>query len=218
MHPYEENQNDYFSRRFKKYGFSHKTLSWESPFTQNARFVELLKVCTMGQKLKDITLLDFGCGLGHLYKFIKDNGLLDSWGIDYEGADINQTLIAEASKNFPRAKFTLKDESIYQRQFDYTVCSGIYNLKFSEEFDISLRYREELSRLYSGVRCGLAVNFQTLNALPLIPERLREGEKQKFYFHDPARLLNDLRTITANVSISGNYLPGDYDVTFFLLK
>jgi len=218
MHPYEARQNEYFSGRFKKYGFSHKSLTWESPYTQNSRFVELLKVCTMGQKLKDFTLLDFGCGLGHLYKFIKDNGLLLSWGIDYEGADINRDFICEAAKNYPAAKFSIKDDGTYLRQFDYTVCSGLYNLKFSEEFDISVHYTSELSRLFSSVGCGLAVNFQTCNALPLIPPRHRDGEKKKFYFHDPEKLLHDLKTITGNISISGNYLPGDYDITFYLLK
>jgi len=218
MHRYEENQNEYFGGRFKKYGFSHKSLSWESPFTQNARFVELLKVCTMGPKIKDITLLDFGCGLGHLYKLIESNGLLGSWKIDYEGVDINPDFIAEASRKFPAAKFTLKDDGLYNRKFDYIVCSGLYNLKFSEDFDISAHYKAELAKLFDAAQCGLAVNFQTQNALPLIPKRLREGEEKRFYFHDPEKLLENLKTITANVTISGNYLPGDYDITFYLTK
>lgn len=218
MHHYEENQNEYFGGRFKKYGFSHKSLSWESPFTQNARFVELLKVCTLGSKLKDISLLDFGCGLGHLFKFIKDNGLLESWGINYEGTDINPAFIDEASKKFSAARFTLKDDGLYKRKFDYTVCSGLYNLKFSEDFDIAAHYKGELARLFDAAQCGLAVNFQTQNALPLIPKRLREGEKKRFYFHDPEKVLEDLKTISSNISISNNYLPGDYDITFYLPK
>ena len=218
MHHYEQSQNEYFSGRFKKFGYSHKSLSWESPFTQNARFVELLKVCTMGSKLKDFTLLDFGCGLGHLFKFIKDNGLLGSWGINYEGVDINPGFIAEAFKKFPAAKFTIKDDGLYSRKFDYVVCSGLYNLKFSEDFDIAAHYKEELSKLFSAAQCALAVNFQTQGALPLIPKRLREGEMKKFYFHDPEKVLEDLRTITKNVKLSNNYLSGDYDITFYLLR
>lgn len=218
MHHYEQSQNEYFSARLKKYGFSHKTLSWESPFTQNTRFIELLKICTMGAKLKDFSLLDFGCGLGHLYKFIKDNGLVESWGISYEGVDINPGLLAEAAKRFPPARFTIKDEGLYNRKFDYVLCSGLYNLKFSEEFDVAARYKEELSRLFSAAQCGLAVNFQTQGALPMIPKRLREKEIKRFYFHDPEKVLKDLKTITGNISVSSNYLPGDYDVTFYLLK
>ena len=218
MHHYEESQNQYFSGRFKKYGFSHKSLSWESPFTQNDSFLELLKVCTMGSKFKDFSLLDFGCGLGHLYKFIKDNGLIGSWGIAYKGVDINEKFVAEASKNFPSARFELKTDAVYEEPFDYTVCSGIYNLKFSEDFDISAHYKQELAKLFNTVRCGLSVNFQTQNALPLIPKRLREGEKERFYFHDPEKLLCDMKTITGNISVLNNYLPGDYDITFCLLK
>lgn len=218
MRHYEEEQNEYFGSRFKKYGFSHKSLSWESPFTQNARFVELLKICTMGQKLKCFSLLDFGCGLGHLYKFIKDNGLLGTWEIKYEGTDINTAFITEASRNFSAARFTLKDEGLYKRDFDYIVCSGLYNLKFSDEFDVSAHYKTELAKLFGAAQHGLAVNFQTLNALSLIPQRLREGEKKRFYFHDPEKILEDLKAITGNITISNNYLPGDYDITFYLLK
>lgn len=172
----------------------------------------------MGSKLKEMELLDFGCGLGHLYKFIKGNGLLESWGIHYEGTDINPDFITEASKKFPAAKFTIKDDGIYSRKFDYVVCSGLYNLKFSEDFDIAARYKDELSKLFNCAQNGLAVNFQTQRALPLIPERLREGEMKRFYFHDTKKVLEDLKTITEKIMISNNYLPGDYDVTFYLLK
>lgn len=218
MHPYEEKQNEYFTGRLKKYGYSHKSLSWESPFTQNARFIELLKICTMGSKLKDISLLDFGCGLGHLYKFIKDNGLLGSWGIDYTGADINEAFINEARKKMSAARFIIKDNDIYARSFDYVVCSGIYNLKFSEEFDIAGHYLDELQKLFDGVACGVAVNFQTNNAMGLIPKRLRNEEMRKFYFHDPTEVQTNLKKITGSIRISENYLPGNYDVTFYLLK
>lgn len=218
MNNYEQSQIEYFSNRLKKYGFSHKTLSWESPFTQNSRFVELLKICTMGKKYNNFSLLDYGCGLGHLYKFIKEEGVLDSWQISYVGVDINRELLLEAQKNFPSALFLLKDKSVFEKNYDYIVCSGLYNLKFSEDFDISNFYTQEIKRLFYCATEGVAVNFQTQNALLLIPEKNRELEKTRFYFHDPQKVFDDLKTITLNISYSTNYLPGDYDITFYLLK
>ncbi len=218
MNQYEQQQLEYFSQRLKKYGFSHRTLSWESPFTQNCRFVELLKICTMGQKYNDFSLLDFGCGLGHLYKFIKDEGFLSSWQVNYIGTDINKELLNEARKNFPNANFVLKEENIFQNRYDYIVCSGLYNLKFSEDFDISKHYTSELKDLFACANEGLSVNFQTEKALLLIPKWHQKTELKRFYFHDPQKIFDDLKTITSNISISTNYLPGDYDITFYLLK
>lgn len=216
MHKYEEEQNKFFSERFEKFGFNIKTLHWESPFTQRARFVELLKVCTFFPKDGPVTLLDFGCGLGHLYEFIKENDLLNSWKIKYTGIDINGDLINECKKQFPGADFKLKDDSLYGENYDFILCSGIFNLKFSEDLDIDAHYINEIKKLFEITNHAVAVNFQSDKALPLIPEKLREGEKKKFYFHNKETVLNNLKNIAANIKVSEGYLVHDF--TVYLLK
>jgi len=216
MHQYEESQNKFFSDLYKKHRFSHKSLCWESPFTQQARFIELLKICTMADVSGPIKLLDFGCGLGHMYKFIKEQGLIENWKIDYTGADINKDFIEAAKKEMPGVKFRIKDDSIFDERFDFILCSGLYNLKFSQDFDIGKHYTEELEKLFNIADKGVAVNFQTVWAIPLIPRNLVETEKKRFYFHDPEEVVKNLKKITENIQTKDGYLPHDF--TVYLLK
>ncbi len=216
MNMYESEQNKFFSQRLKKFGFSHKTLSWESPYTQQTRFLELMKVFNMTDVAGASTLLDFGCGLGHLYKFICDNGILESWKIAYSGVDINPDLIKEAKSRFSGVDFRIKDDSVFGRSFDFIVCSGIYNLKFAEDFDIGKHYTEELGKLFACAEKGVAVNFQSTNGIVQIPEKYRKEEQQKFYFFDIANVKEQLSSITQNISTAEGYLPNDF--TVYLMK
>ncbi len=216
MHQYEKDQNNFFSQRFKKHGNSQKALSWESPYTQQARFVELLKIYTLCDVIGHTTLLDFGCGLGHLYKWAKGNGFLSAWNIDYFGTDINTEFIRENHANFPETEFFLKDDSLYNKNFDIIVCSGLYNLKFSDDFDIAAHYKAELKQLFDICGRGIAVNFQSVNAIPLIPEHIRKTETGRFFFHDRDKVMKDLEQITGDLHYIEGYLPNDF--TIYLLK
>ncbi|MCX5749592.1 MAG: class I SAM-dependent methyltransferase [Candidatus Saganbacteria bacterium] len=216
MHPYEEDQNKFFGDLYKKHGYSHKSLCWETPFTQQARFIELLKICAMVNTSGTITILDFGCGLGHLYKFIKDQKLIENWKLDYTGVDINKDFIEAAKREMPMVKFRIKNDSVYSEKYDFVLASGLYNLKFSEDFDIHKYYTEELIKLFAIAQRGVAVNFQSNGAIPLIPKHLLEQEKKKFYFHDKQEVLNNLKKVTENIKFVDGYLPHDF--TVYLLK
>ena len=209
---YLKKQKDFFSALLKKHGFSVKTLHWYSEGTQNKRFVELLKIFLLCDTAGTVKLLDFGCGLGHLYKFLKDYDISTSLKIDYTGTDINEKLINEAKKQFPDARFRIKDETVYDEEYGFVFCSGIFNLKFSEEFDIEKYYVEELSRLFKICKYGVAVNFQSKDGIEMIPERELEKEKKRFYFHDGKKVMENLKTITPNIRISSGYLPNDFTV------
>jgi len=216
MHPYEEAQNKFFSDRLSKFGLDVKTLHWESPHTQRTRFVELLKACTFFPRSGQIKLLDYGCGLGHLYGFAVENNLIESWDIKYTGADINPELIAKCKEQYPGVDFRIKDETLYGEKFDFTLCSGIYNLKFDQDFDIDSHYLSDLKKLFEITGHVVAVNFQSDKGLPLIKENLREQEKKKFYFHNKEKVLNNLKTITTNIKTSEGYLRHDF--TVYLIK
>ena len=209
---YLKKQNDYFSSLFKKYGFSVNSLHWNSEGTQNKRFVELLKIFLLCDTAGTVRLLDFGCGLGHLYKFLHDYDIITSLKIDYVGADINDQFIKEAQRNFPDARFRIKDETVYDEEYGFVFCSGIFNLKFSEEFDIDRYYVEEISRLFKTAKYGVGVNFQSKEGLEMIPKKDLKKELKKFYFHDEAKVMENLKTITLNIRMSKGYLPNDFTV------
>ena len=209
---YEKSQNKFFGTLFKKYRFSVKALHWYSEGTQNRRFAELLKIFLLCDTAGTVSILDFGCGLGHLYKFLKDYDIFSSLKLDYTGVDINEIFIKEAIRNFPDARFNLKDETTYEKKYGFVFCSGVFNLKFSQEFDIEQYYIVELSRLYKLAQYGVAVNFQSKEGLEMIPQKDLAKENKRFYFHDENKVMENLKTITPNIRISKGYLPNDFTV------
>ncbi|MFA5097487.1 MAG: class I SAM-dependent methyltransferase [Candidatus Margulisiibacteriota bacterium] len=209
---YLKKQNEFFTPLLKKHGYSVSALHWGSEASQNQRFIELLKIFSMVDTAGAVSLLDMGCGLGHLYKFLKVNGLLENWKIDYTGVDINEAFLKEAGKQLPEAKFRIKDASIYEEKFDIVLCSGIFNLRFSRDFDIRRYYTQELSRLFNASRRGVAVNFQSREGISLIPRRELGKELERFYFHDDNEVMQDLSEITSDIRISRGYLPNDFTV------
>lgn len=216
MNQYEEEQRKFFSHLFKKHGFSPKTLHWISKDTQDIRYLELLKIFTMCDISMQTKILDFGCGLGHLYKFLKDNNCISEWRIDYTGVELNQKLIDEAKKQFPEAIFKIKDDSIYSDNFDFIFCSGIFNLKFSDDFDIGSYYKTELQKLFNIANLGIAVNFQSVNGIKLIQKSKLKNELARFFFHDMNKVVEDLKEITQKIETSSSYLPNDF--TVYLLR
>ena len=212
---YLKKQTEFFDALFKKHGFNVGSLHWGSVDNQYKRFVELLKIFTLCDASGRVKMLDFGCGLGHLYKFMEDTGILDSWQIDYTGADINGEFLKEATKRFPKGRFRFKDESVYSEQYGIVLCSGVFNLKFFEDFDIEKYYTEELSRLFKIARYGVAVNFQSKEGLGMIPSKELEKETKRFYFHDEIKVIENLKTITPDIRLSKGYLPNDF--TLYLL-
>jgi SAM-dependent methyltransferase len=98
-------------------------------------------------------ILDFGCGIGGFYGFLRERGIT----VDYTGCDLNPTLIAHARKKYPGADFRVLDldQQDLAEEFDYILLCGVFNLRVQGLDDLILR---TLSKLYTRCRIGLAYN------------------------------------------------------------
>src|SRR5262245_46570962 len=77
-----------------------------------------------------ITVLDFGCGLGHLLDYI--NGRPAYRHIRYSGLDISTEYLANARTRHPEATFILMDvldSSSGLPDFDYILLNGVFNYR-----------------------------------------------------------------------------------------
>lgn len=98
-------------------------------------------------------VLDYGCGKGDLYGFLKEQGV----EVTYVGCDINPQLIALASQKYPGADFRVFDaeQGTLDRAFDYIFLCGVFNLKVQ---GIDEAIQTVLGRLFACCRVGLAFN------------------------------------------------------------
>jgi SAM-dependent methyltransferase len=145
-------------------------VDWSSAESQRLRFEQLLSVCDTSARF---SLNDFGCGYGALLGFLRDRSI----DVDYRGHDVAPEMIAKARALYPDATFVGRDGTLDVA--DYTVASGIFNVKLTtppdEWRDYVVHTVDELARLS---RRGFAFNMLTSYS---DPDRMRDD----LYYGDP---------------------------------
>ena len=107
----------------------------------------------------DFSILDYGCGLGHLKAYLDKR--FDEFA--YCGVDIVGEFIKENLRNFPDGVFReIESYKSIADQFDYVVLSGVFNLLYTDDVDRHQRnVRETLLNLFGNTKIALSVNFMT---------------------------------------------------------
>lgn len=128
---------DFFTKRLIHFKDSPEAVGW-TKIGQLLRYEAVYKLINPDGK----KLLDFGCGKGDFYRFLKEKGV----NLTYTGIDINPSLIKLAKKNYPEINFYVKDIENEQLDevFDYTVVIGVFNLALSNVKNLMQRCLEIL--------------------------------------------------------------------------
>jgi SAM-dependent methyltransferase len=113
----------YYTAKAARYGATPAGVDWNSTASQQLRFRQLLRVCP---ERPPFSLLDFGCGYGALYGWLREQGIV----CDYRGFDLSPRMIAMAQELFAGKEFCrfFHDES-QLTPADVCVASGIFNVK-----------------------------------------------------------------------------------------
>lgn len=148
-------------------------------------------------------ILDFGCGKGDFYKYLKDSGL----NVKYSGFDINEKLIGLAEKKYPGIDFRVFDidRDVLDEDFDYIFLCGVFNLRI-EGIDETIK--GTLIKLFQHCRTALA--FNALSS---------DEPKKDFELHytDPEDISDfAARNLSPYVSIIQDRIPHDF--TMFVYR
>lgn len=210
-----DKQIQYYEGLLARHGESYLSLDWNSPESQRLRFKIFKEIFVYGKKSSGISILDIGCGFGDFYGFLKAEGILHRNKISYTGTDISPKILEVARKKYPDAKFELKDilNDRYVPKFDYIFCSGVMNIRASEQHEHLEFVKEMLFRMYDLCSCGVAVNFLSEGALPIgSPEYLNSGR----YFHfKPEEIMNFVRFVCSRFILRHDYHAEDFTVYLF---
>jgi SAM-dependent methyltransferase len=150
---------EHYNNCFEKHGDNHLGVDWpnyEDTLVRHNIMFELLK----GEK--NVTLLDFGCGLGHFYDFLKLNNY-DKF-INYSGLEINDNFYNLCKTKYPQLNFYHKDILLDNDipNFDYIICNGT----FTEKRDLSQNEMMEflksvLIKLWEKTNTGISFNVMS---------------------------------------------------------
>src|SRR5258706_14616310 len=126
--------NDYYTEKITSYGPEHRGVDWNSAESQELRFEQLLKLC---QTNEPFTLNDYGCGYAGLAQYMNAKG----YAFTYFGYDLSLAMVEHAQTLLTMLPGSMAFNDHNQLPIaDYTVASGIFNVKMDVSPDRWLTY------------------------------------------------------------------------------
>lgn len=160
----------YYSLKALIHGATPAGVDWPSAETQELRIAQLLKGFSLAERC---SLNDLGCGYGAALGTI--SRLYPSTDVDYLGIDLSSEMVRLARSLWGgRARATFTVANVSPRVADYSMASGIFNVKLGcarERWEELVR--ETLKGLCRTSRRGFAVNFLCADGELEIPELYR---------------------------------------------
>jgi SAM-dependent methyltransferase len=157
----------YYTRKVSKHGATPLGVDWSCLPSQELRFVQLLKLCNFSAPC---SLNDVGCGYGALLAYLARYHA--GAHVDYLGIDLSPKMVRHAKRlwrNRSRTKFIVGNVS--PRVADYSVASGIFNVKLDQPVDRWERFiAQTLTDMHKCSRHGFAVNFMAPRASTHAPQ------------------------------------------------
>jgi SAM-dependent methyltransferase len=138
---------------FRKHGDNHKGVDWPDKEGAEQRYRIMLDVLRL-----DITppyfipsFLDYGCGLGHMYEYIKRERIL----CGYMGYDLSEVFVEECRKKFPEKFFY----SYNPPATNYVVMNGVFTERIGmTETEALTTMVDELHKAWHLCDRGMAFN------------------------------------------------------------
>ena len=151
---------DFYNSRLERFGDRPEALSW-SPQGQLRRFHTLAEIAP---DLNGASVLDYGCGTGDFYGFLKGRG----FDVRYTGVDVNERFIELARRKHPECAFQVMDapDDRLEGRFDYAVICGVFNLNVP---GVAKDMEEALVTLFRRCDKGMAVNCISTHATDMDP-------------------------------------------------
>lgn len=181
-----------YNQRLDQYGYSPKTLGWD----KNRHWLRY-DILLSKWNLADSSVLDFGCGFGDMFAYMKEKGI----NAKYTGIDINERLIEKGREIYPNADLRAAD--IFRttpEAHDYVFSSGVHNLKVKDNKAFIEDTFEAFNRI---AKRGFALNFLSNKV---------QYELEHIYHVDPAYILNLAYRYSNRVSLRNDYMPFEFSI------
>ena len=196
MDPYSRDKLlSFYNFHLKKFGDRPEALRW-TPQGQLKRYHMLADIAP-AKELNNSTVLDYGCGTGDFYRFLKRRGIQ----VKYTGVDINENFIALARKKYPECTFRVMnaDDDAFEGFFDYIFICGVFNLNVP---GVDEDMRNALTTLFRSCNKGLVLSALSSHTPVKDPE---------LHFTSPEEMLKfALETLSPAVALRHDRIPNDF--------
>jgi ubiquinone/menaquinone biosynthesis C-methylase UbiE len=149
------------------------------------------------KELNGSTVLDYGCGTGDFYRFLKRRGIT----VKYAGVDINENFIALARKKYPECTFRVMnaDDDVFEGFFDYIFICGVFNLNVP---GVDEDMKNALTTLYRHCNKGLVLSALSSHT-PV--------KDHELHFTSPEEMLRfAIENLSPSVALRHDRIPNDF--------
>jgi SAM-dependent methyltransferase len=168
----------YYSAKLAEFGQSPRGVDWNGEHGQRLRFAQL---CRIIDQQHGFSVNDLGCGYGALLDFLSESYT----GFSYVGVDVSPDMVAAAALRYGArsdARFVVAASP--PEVADYSVASGIFNVRMDRSVDEWRSYVEQtLHELDNASRRGFAFNCLTSYSDA-------EYMRADLYYADPCQLFD----------------------------
>ena len=198
MDPYSrERLLSFYNFHLKKFGDRPEALRW-TPQGQLRRYHTLVDIAP-GAELNNSTILDYGCGTGDFYRFLKRRGI----NVRYTGVDINENFISLAKSKYPECTFKVMsaddDDDQFEGFYDYIFICGVFNLRVPGVDD---DMKNALVTLFKHCSKGLALNALSSHA-PV--------KDHELHFTSPEGMVKfAIENLSPSVALRHDRIPNDF--------
>lgn len=191
---------------FLKHGDSHLGVDWPNEKDAITRYEIMLDIIP---KDKEYSLLDFGCGAGHMLEYIRKKNIDN---IVYTGLELSQKFIDHCINKFNNIDFLYLDILNTEKKlpsYDFIILNGVFTEKQGLDYNSMFDYfKKLLTKLFEITNCGLAFNVMSKHV---------DWERDDL-FHLPHDALAEFLTknLSRNYIIRNDYKL--YEYTTYLYK
>jgi hypothetical protein len=184
MDPVAASQQEFYLKKFRHYGDSPESLSWNDKKTQYLRFEKISELFRYERSVP-FSIHEIGCGLAHFREY------LDEYPkpFTYSGSDILAEFIEMDKKKFPGCSFVVENISRDLdlltpsiKGFDYYCLNGTFHTKEQNSVeDWEVFVCKSMKNMFSMAKKGICVNFLTSYS---------DYYDSNLYYADPKNILD----------------------------
>ncbi len=198
---------NHYEACYEEHGDSHLGVDWPNKKDTITRFSVMLDVIL--DKTNKTSLLDFGCGTGHLLEHIQEH---EYQNLLYTGLDISSKFVDRCKEKFPNNDFLcldIFDAKTVLPNFDYIIMNGVFTEKREMLFDDMWSYfKSMIKKIYSKTNYGLSFNVMSSNV---------DWEREDLFHLSLDKLTDFLcKEVSRNFIIRNDY--GLYEYTTYIYK
>lgn len=185
-----------YTKNWQSHGSDSRSVGWKDEESHNLRFKKLVQVIEEANDVTQITVNDYGCGYGAMFKYL--DKLPHVRVTKYYGYDISNEMIMAAGNYVNDARAEWINSKYVSFDADYSFVCGTFNVRLDASENVWRRYIEE-TLLKLGVMSKKGFAFNLLSTYV-------EWREKHLYYGDPHYFFDFCRTrISKYVSLLHDY-------------